>query len=349
MTKSRFFGLLAATLVFLLLTALTEDNPYFIIRQKDVEFRNPAGFPAPVYDFSRNKPTPAGFVLGRRLFYDPILSKDSSVSCAFCHQRIAAFGHMDHALSHGINGFIGKRNVPPIQNEIWSKSFMWDGGITNLEVQPLSPMTSAIEMDGSLPEMIKRLRQSDFYPAAFKEAFGDTLISSERLLKAIAQFTGLMISNNSRYDQFMRHEDSLTTLETQGLLFFRDKCAKCHPEPLFTDGTFKSAGLKPDTSLHDIGRALITGRPADMYLYKVPSLRNIERTYPYMHDGRFRTLDQVIDHYSKGELDSTNIGPELLQLRNISASDKRALIAFLKTLTDNDFLYDRRFADPNYR
>jgi cytochrome c peroxidase len=169
------------------------------------------------------------------------------------------------------------------------------------------------------------------------------------MLKALAQFIGLMVSANSRYDKFMRHEDTLSQFEFNGLMVFREKCAKCHREPLFTDGSFKSSGLQPDTSLRDLGRAIITGRPNDRYTFKVPSLRNIERTYPYMHDGRFRNLEQVLDHYSNGNFYMVNISPELLEARNLSPIEKKEIIAFLKTLTDNDFLYDRRFADPTYR
>jgi cytochrome c peroxidase len=340
------FFLVAAILLF---SNFTEDNPYFIITAKDVAFKVPKGFPKPIYDFKNNVLKPEIFVLGRRLFYDPILSKDSSTSCASCHQRIAAFGHIDHALSHGINGLIGKRNVPAIQNVVWGESFMWDGGVNNLEVQPLSPLTNPIEMNENLPEVLKRLRKSPYYRIAFREAYGDTIISSERMLKSLAQFIGLMVSANSRYDKFMRHEDTLTQFEFNGLMVFREKCAKCHREPLFTDESYKSSGLMPDTSLNDLGRAIITGRPNDRYTFKVPSLRNIVRTYPYMHDGRFRTLEQVLDHYSNCNFYMENVSPELLATKNMTAVEKKEIIAFLKTLTDDEFLYDRRFADPTYR
>ena len=333
----------------LLFSDFTETNPYFVITAKDVAFNVPQGFPAPSYSFLHNKPTPEGFMLGRRLFYDPILSKDSSTSCASCHQRIAAFAHIDHPLSHGINGLIGKRNVPALQNLVWGQSFMWDGGVNNLEVQPLNPLTNPIEMNSDIAEVLKKLKHSDYYRAAFKEAYGDTLISSERMLKSLAQFTGLMISANSRYDKFMRHEDTLSQFEFNGLMVFREKCAKCHREPLFTDESYKSSGLIPDTSLNDLGRGLITGRHSDEYRFKVPSLRNVVMTYPYMHDGRFRSLEQVLDHYSDGKFYMQNTDPELLEAKNLSPVEKKEIIAFLKTLTDKEFLYDRRFADPTYR
>ena len=337
------------SLVVLLFSGFTETNPYFIVTSKDVTFQVPKGFPKPVYAFGNNQPTPEGFYLGRRLFYDPILSKDSSTSCASCHQRIAAFAHIDHPLSHGINGLIGKRNVPPLQNLAWGESFMWDGGVNNLEVQPLGPITNPVEMNENIDEVIKRLQKSEYYRNAFREVYHDNVISSERMLKTLAQFTGLMISANSRYDKFMRHEDTLSQFEFNGLMVFRDKCAKCHREPLFTDESYKSSGLIPDSSLNDLGRGKITGRPNDMYRFKVPSLRNVVMTYPYMHDGRFRTLEQVLDHYSDGKFYMENVSPELLESRNLSAIEKKEIIAFLKTLTDKEFLYDRRFADPTYR
>lgn len=339
-------GIFLMLAVVLLFSNFTEDNPYFRITAKDVEFKVPKGFPKPIYDFSKNNLKPEIFVLGRRLFYDPILSKDSTTSCAGCHQRIAAFAHIDHPLSHGIYGMIGKRNVPALQNVIWGESFMWDGGVNNMEVQPLSPITNPTEMNEKLPDVLKKLNANTYYRKAFKEAFGDSLVTSQHMLKALAQFIGLMVSANSRYDKFMRHEDTLSQFEFNGLMVFREKCAKCHREPLFTDESYKSSGLYPDTSLNDLGRAIITGRDGDRYTFKVPSLRNITRTYPYMHDGRFRTLEQVLDHYAKGDFYAENITPELMESKGLSDLEKKEIIAFLKTLTDDTFLYDRRFADP---
>ena len=339
--------LLIALLVFL--SSFTSDNPYFTISTSDVEFKIPQGFPQPIYDFKSNRPTPAGFTLGRMLFYDPILSLDSSTSCGTCHQRIAAFAHIDHALSHGIFGLIGKRNVPPLQNLVWGKSFMWDGGVNHLEVQPISPIINPIEMKETMSTVMIKLRRNAYYRKAFSDAFGDSSISSEQLLKALTQFTGLMISSNSRYDKFMRHEDTLTAIEYGGLQVFRNRCSSCHREPLFTDESYKTNGLSPDTAFQDLGRAIITGLHSDDYRFKVPSLRNVEMTYPYMHDGRFRTLAQVLDHYAIGKYYPVNIDAELNNTQGMTDTEKREVIAFLKTLTDKTFLYDRRFADPSFR
>lgn len=331
---------------FLLFSGFIGDNPYFTITQKDVEFHIPKGFPKPVYDFKNNIPTPAGFVLGRKLFYDPILSKDSSISCGFCHQRIAAFAHIDHALSHGINGLIGKRNVPPLENLVWNNSFMWDGRVNHLEVQPLSPISNPLEMNETISNIIIKLQRSKEYISMFRAAFNDSVIDSRNVLKAIAQFTGLMVSCNSRYDKYMRGEDSLSASELKGLQLFRDKCAQCHKEPLFTDNTFRNTGLTIDPNLYDSGVAAINGDTKDYMKFKVPSLRNVEMTYPYMHDGRYRNLNQVLDHYTQKFGVESHADPLLVKGIPLTETDKSNIIAFLKTLTDQEFLHDRRFADP---
>jgi len=328
---------------------LTGVNTYFDISQQDVELKIPKGFPKPVYKFKNNKLSPDVFVLGRRLFYDPLLSKDSTTSCASCHQRIAAFAHIDHPLSHGINGLIGKRNVPALQNLIWNDAFMWDGGVNHLEVQPLSPITNPIEMNESIAHIIVKLKQDPSYVADFRKAFGDTAISSERILKSLAQFTGLMISANSRYDKYMSGDDTFSVSEKRGLELFREKCASCHEEPLFTDNTYRNNGINPDTSLKDKGRGAITGAAFDNYKFKVPSLRNVEMTYPYMHDGRFRNLQQVMDHYGRPEKYAANAAKEMYEIGKLSDQDKKDIIAFLRTLSDKSFIYDRRFVDPSVR
>lgn len=316
------------------------------ISEKDVRLKIPAGFPKPNYTFQNNKPSPPGFVLGRKLFYDPLLSKDSSVSCQSCHQRVAAFAHIDHALSHGINSKIGTRNVPALQNLIWKEAYMWDGGVNNLEVQPVNPITSPIEMNQSLAEVISKLRQNKEYVALFKRAYKDTVINSERLLKSLAQFTGLMISCNSKYDKYIAGKDTFSVQEKSGLQLFRGKCASCHKEPLFTDNSYRNNGLLPDTSLNDHGRGKISGLEEDNFKFEVPGLRNIEMTFPYMHDGRFKKLKDVLNHYSGQAAHTANADPEIKKIGELSDKERKDIIAFLLTLTDKDFLYDKRFADP---
>jgi cytochrome c peroxidase len=317
------------------------------ITKKNVQLNLPKEFPKPVYQFQNNKVTPEGFILGRKLFYDEILSRDSTVSCHTCHQRIAAFAHIDHTLSHGIDAQIGTRNVPALQNLIWQNEFMWDGGINHLEVQAINPITSKIEMDETLENVLKKLKANPAYRLLFKNAFRDTVINSERMLKALAQFTGMMISANSKYDRYIRKEDTFSVQEKKGLTLFRQKCASCHREPLFTDNSYRTNGLQPDSSLNDLGRGKITNLSSDNYKFKVPSLRNLEMTYPYMHDGRFKKIYDVIKHYSN--LDSTSSDRDLHKIGSLSDNDRVDLVAFLLTLTDKTFLYDRRFANPNFR
>ena len=342
--KIRIVIFLVGAIIFL--TAFGTENKYFNIEDKDVELKIPKGFPKPVYDFKNNKLKPAVFVLGRYLFYDAILSKDSTINCATCHIRLAAFAHFDHKLSHGINGLIGIRNVPALQNLIWKDAFMVDGGVNNLEVQPINPIINPVEMDESIEHVIQKLQNSMFYKNAFKLAFGDTLINSQRLLKSLAQFTGLMISANSRYDKYMRNEDTFSNIELKGLQLFKQKCSSCHQEPLFSDNSYRNNGLKVDSGLKDIGRAKITGVKTDEYRFRVPSLRNVEMSYPYMHDGRFRNLHDVLNYYGNPNNFSSGVDRRVLKIGVLSDSEKNSIFAFLLTLTDKSFIYDRRFIDP---
>ena len=225
---------------------------------------------------------------------------------------------------------------------------MWDGGINHLEVQPLAPITNSKEMDESLAHVLTKLQHNKDYVDGFNAAFKDTLITSEKLLKALAQFTGMMISSNSRYDKYVKGQEEFSAQELNGLQLFRSHCTNCHAEPLFTDNTFRNIGLKPDTALRDSGRIKITGLPADYMKFKVPSLRNVAMTYPYMHDGRFRTLQQVLAHYANGKF-FTGYDKSIEKNVGLTAQEQADIIAFLKTLTDEEFLHDRRFADPNFR
>jgi cytochrome c peroxidase len=345
-SKNYLFALFAAS--FLILTSVCSEDPFFYINEKDVKLSIPKGFPEPNYVFKNNKITPAGFVLGRKLFYDPILSKDSSISCGSCHQQFAAFSHIDHALAHGIGGSIGKRNVLPLQNLIWNNAFMWDGGINHLEVQAIAPITNKLEMDESLEHIIVKLNQRNDYRVAFYKVFKDSIVTAERMLKSLTQFMGLMISANSKYDKYMVGIETLSAEEMKGLKLFRSKCANCHKEPLFTDNTYKSNGLPINKRLDDKGRIVITGNENDIYKFKVPSLRNVELTFPYMHDGRFRNLNEVLNYYSDASKHSNYSDTLVYQIGKISKEEIAALHAFLLTLSDKTFIYDRRFADPNY-
>lgn len=319
------------------------------ISKKDVKLHWPHYFPEPKYKFKNNPITPAGFMLGRKLFYDECLSRNNTVSCNTCHQSNAAFAHTDHALSHGIDAKIGNRNVPAIQNLIWKSEFMWDGGINHIEVQPIHPITSKIEMDGNFEEIIARLRNNPTYLILFRKAFGDTLIDSKRILLALTQFTGSMISCNSRYDSMMLGKIRFNEQEQAGLIAFRKKCATCHQEPLFTDFSYKNNGLVPDTFLNDVGREKISLMKQDAYKFQVPSLRNVERTFPYMHDGRYKKLSDVMNHYNRRSYFSVYADDEIKNMVLLTDKEKVDIVAFLLTLTDDSFIHDKKFRDPNFR
>ena len=185
--------------------------------------------------------------------------------------------------------------------------------------------------------------------ACAEQVFNDTLITSERLLKSLAQFTSMLITGNSHYDKYVRGEEKLTDQELTGLKLFMMHCETCHSDPLFTNQSFRNIGLKPDTALKDSGRIAVTGIASDYMKFKIPTLRNVELTAPYMHDGRFKSLQQVLDYYAKGDFYGNNYDDLIKRNVGMSESEKADIIAFLKTLTDKEFLYDRRFADPNFK
>ena len=337
-----FFSLLSLVLLF----SFIDNGSYFLITKQDVAFKKPKGFPKPLYDLEKNKPTPEGFMLGRKLFYDPILSKDNTVSCATCHQQFAAFAQTDHSFSHGVNGAFGKRNAPALQNLIWRDAFMVDGGVNHLDLQPIAPITNPLEMNEDLGSVLKKLQQNKTYVTLFKEVFKDSVISSNHFLKSLSQFLSLLISADSRYDRYKGGKDTLSKSELNGLKLFRANCASCHTEPLFTDNSYRSNGIGINPVIKDSGRFLITRMPADLMKFKVPSLRNIEVSYPYMHDGRFYSLKQVLNHYSKISSSKIEADPILKNMPLLNEQEQKDLIAFLKTLTDKVFLHDKRFMYP---
>ena len=310
----------------------------------------PANFPAPVYDLQRNPVTAEGFELGRKLFYDAMLSKDGSVSCGSCHQQEAAFIQADHRFSHGVDSKIGRRNAMPVFNVIFKKTFFWDGGVHNLDLVPVNAITSKVEMDEELDNVLRKINTSPRYRELFKNAFGVTEISSKEFLQALSQFMAVMISANSRYDKYIRNEGvQLNNDEVEGLQLFRQKCSTCHATDLFTDDSFRNNGIANNFRF-DKGREEITLNAADKGKFKVPTLRNIEFTAPYMHDGSIETLEAVLDHYSSGIKESATLDTVFKQRQgkpglDISAQEKQKLIAFLKTLSDREFVNDKRFSE----
>lgn len=331
--------LLAITMI-LLVSAFTATDPKFI--------KIPEHWPRPYYNFPKNPLTSEKIELGRVLFYDPILSRNNTISCTSCHSQYNAFTHVDHALSHGIEDRIGTRNSPSLMNLAWQSSFMWDGAINHLDMQSLFPITHPKEMDENIENVVAKLQQSTIYRGLFYNAFGDSIVTGERTLKSISQFVLTLVSANSKYDSVMRKQTVFTPQQKNGYKLFKQNCSSCHTEPLFTNYAFENNGLPIDTTLHDLGRMNVTKNPLDSLKFKVPTLRNIEFTYPYMHDGRFKRLSEVLNHYTSGIQSANTLSKKLRKPILLSSNEKVDLISFLLTLTDKEFLFNTKYSYPRY-
>ena len=309
-----------------------------------VSFYTPEGFPEPSYNLQYNPLSANRFLLGKKLFYDPVLSIDSTVSCGSCHQQFVAFANSEHRFSHGVNNQFGVRNAPALFNLAWNPEFFWDGGSHSLEMQPLGPITNPVEMADNLPNVLNKLKRSQTYPSLFRSAFGTDTITTDRLVKSLALFMAVLISDNSKYDFYRRGEATLTSAEMRGLNLFRANCASCHKEPMLSDYSYRNNGLD-SLFVRDAGRAHITNLPQDSGKFKVPSLRNIVLTKPYMHDGRFNSLSQVLDHYTMRIKQSATLDPILVGGIQLSNAERSDLIAFLNTLTDYRFVNNKKFSE----
>lgn len=306
---------------------------------------NPPEFGEPVYDYGENVLTNEGFELGRALFYDPILSVDQSISCADCHQQFAAFAHVGHDLSHGFDGRFGMRNSTPIFNNRWYPAFFWDGGANHIEIVPSNAITNPVEMNHDLAACVERLNQDEEYAKLFRKVFDIEEINSKYLFYALAQFTGSIVSENSKYDQVKRNETTFSESEERGYSLFLTHCEDCHTEPLLTNNDYINNGLTINES-QDEGRKTITTDENDLGKFRVPSLRNIMLTSPYMHDGRFRTIDAVLDHYENGIEQSPTLSPKLQNGISLTEEERTDLTNFLHTLTDETLINDDRFSNP---
>jgi cytochrome c peroxidase len=333
---------------FLLINCASKDEEIYIPVPYNLEI--PILFEekliAPIIP-ANNPLTEEGVALGKKLFFDSILSGDGSQSCASCHNPKKAFTDQQQ-FSDGIQGKFGKRNAMPLFNLAWNfdERFAWDGKEFGLEEQALEPVSNPIEMHANWKKVADRLQQNKAYPNLFFKAFGTSKIDSILVTKAIAQFERTLISGNSKFDQFLREETTLTPEEQNGFDVFMDEakgdCFHCHGSdnnPLWTDNKFHNNGL--DATFQDIGLAEVTGNPNDNGKFKSPSIRNLAFTAPYMHDGRFTTLEEVIAHYSEGLKKSATIDPLMKNVNKggvqLSTRDKTDLKAFLLTLSDNDF------------
>ncbi len=298
-----------------------------------------------------------GVALGRKLFFDPILSADGTQACASCHNPQNAFSD-ERRFSVGIDGSIGTRNSMPLHNLAWNynQKFFWDGRAITIEEQIFGPVTNPIEMKNTWPNAVASLQNQTTYPELFREAFGTTTIDSVLVSKAIAQFLRTLISANSRFDRHLMGENILTPQELNGIDVFMNEskgdCFHCHGNPfnpLWTDNTFHNNGL--DETFSDLGLGNVSGDPRDNGKFKAPSLRNLAFTAPYMHDGRFETLEEVINHYSEGLVFSETIDPLMKTIAQggvqLTESDKADLKAFLLSLSDSGFINNPDFQNPN--
>jgi cytochrome c peroxidase len=300
-------------------------------------------FPMP--DLPRDNPLIEERVaLGEKLFHEKALSRDGTISCATCHQADAAFTDK-LAVSKGIDGKTGERNSMPLFNLAWKREFFWDGRASSLRQQVLMPIEDHREMGESLDRVVEKLTASAEYPNLFRAAYRSDGINAGKISLALEQFLLTLSARDSRFDRAMAGKADLTDEEQRGFELFMTEyeprtgqygadCFHCHGGALFSDHQFHNNGLTGD----DRGRSAVTGSSADEHKFSTPSLRNIALTAPYMHDGRFATLEEVVEHYSSGVQRSATLDPNLAKHPakglNFSAADKAALVAFLKTLTD---------------
>lgn len=341
-------------LVFLLLVVsfrqLAEPTPY--IFEKMVYF--------PEMPVANDNPiTIEGVELGRFLFYDSILSRDKSFSCASCHRQENAFAD-NKKFSIGIDGKLMSRNTLPLFNLAWYEGMFWDGRAATIEEQVFQPVSAHDEMDLNWKIAVKRIKSNKFYKSKFEAAFGQVPIDSILIAKAIAQFERTLISSNSKYDLVLKKLAYFTPDEYAGFEIMNDQtkgdCLHCHltdANALGTNGKFSNNGLDAVTNIKefkDFGKANASGKNEDYGVFKIPSLRNIAVTAPYMHDGRFNTLEEVIDFYSEGLNYSPTIDSKMGHIRTkgakLSPLEKQQIIAFLHTLTDTVFIQNKKFSNP---
>jgi cytochrome c peroxidase len=310
-----------------------------------VELNYPTNWPKPYYNFELNPLDSNVILLGRVLFYDPILSADNTISCSSCHSPFNAFAHTDHDLSHGIYDVIGTRNAPALFNLAWQNSFMWDGAINHLDMQALAPISHPQEMGESINNVLKKVNILTRYKKLSNNAFGDSSLTGEHLLKAISQFQLTLVSANSKYDNVKSGFAEFNDQELNGYQLFQKNCNTCHTEPLFISNDFAHNGLDIDTTLNDFGRQKISMNKADSLKFKIPSLRNLSFTYPYMHDGRFGSLNAVLTHYATLKTNQEILDNRLKTI-TLSSRDKTDLIAFLLTLNDKEFVFSKAHSFP---
>ncbi|WP_159023598.1 cytochrome-c peroxidase [Formosa sp. L2A11] len=328
--------------LLLLLTGCSNDDSELIsYNNLEISLDIPFSFP----DFNNtvytNVPTIYGVELGEKLFNETKFSTDNSISCSTCHIQANAFAdHNEKAI--GIEGRIGLRNAPPIQNMAFMSFYNWDGSKLELEEQPLVPIITHEEMDSSILEVIGKLEADGSYEELFNKAFNGEGITADGIYNSIAQYEYTLISSNSKYDKVKRDEgETFTEEETAGYTVFQQKCISCHSTELFTDQSFRNIGFPLNTDNEEAGRARVSGKLEDYMSFRVPSLRNIAYTAPYGSFGQFETLQDVLDYLDAGVLEADNLDPILKDNGNripLTDTEKSNLIAFLNTLSDKEFV-----------
>lgn len=329
---------------------------------KPYEIKYPSYFGNKTYIPEDNPTTKAGVYLGRLLFYETALSANNKISCATCHQQALAFTD-GKTFSTGVDGTLQSRNAMSLANLLWVRNLFWDGRAGSLEEQAKTPLTDLHEMGQALNISADKLTRKDLYKPLFKAAFNTDSITGEMIVKALAQFERTLVSADSRYDKYLRGEYQPTPSELNGIKLFYSgpnpsknirgaDCAHCHGGPKTYTELFQNNGL--DSIFADVGREKITGQPFDKGRFRVVTLRNIALTAPYMHDGRFKTLEEVIDHYNEHIVQSSTLSTFLKNRSNdingvslnLTKQEKNDLLAFLNMLTDSGFITNKNFSDP---
>ena len=360
--KSLYTIFFFAGLLLLMACDKDDDQPQQMAEYDDTPFVLAYGdLPEPDLP-SDNSLTKQKVELGRMLFYETMLSKDGTQSCASCHRQLDGFSDTTK-FSIGVEGLPGKRQAMPVFNMAWhSNEFFWDGRAQLLRDQALKPIQDPLEMNETLDNVVAKLSNSQMYLNQFMRAFGEEDITPEKMALAMEQFMLSVVSYDSKYDRYLAGLEELTESEQRGLELFSTEynpffeefsgadCVHCHGGANFENDQYMNNGLDTDADIKDIGREEVTDNAEDRAKFKVPSLRNIAVTPPYMHDGRFQTLEEVIDHYNEGIQLSATADVTVLNTMEtglfLTAQDKEDLINFLKTLTDYTFLNNPAYDSP---
>jgi cytochrome c peroxidase len=359
------YSIIFIALIAFLFACKKDQEGQGAVNTTPYNFPVPANFRAPEVD-PENPLTREGVALGHRLFFEKQLSKDGTLSCAGCHRPENAFSD-PRRFSLGVDGTPSKRQAMSLLNLAWSDQFFWDGRSATLREQALLPVPDPTEMHLPWAEAVARLRSSPTYPELFKNAFGTTQITKELVAKALEQYQKALVSYNSPYDKFIRGEGTLSPAAMRGMQMFNDEkadCFHCHSTPellVHPAQIFSNNGLDLVDNINgfrDKGLGGFTGIPGDHGKFKVPSLRNLTMTAPYMHDGRFQTLDEVIDFYNEGPKTSPTLDPIMIAEANrrllqfgrwglgLTPQEKEDLKAFLIALTDSSILANPLFRPP---